>query len=150
MIDSANVVSNGYIKMPYNWSAGDTGSHFLTQLRDYKRIWGTQCPSCKRVYLPPRNHCFSCFVSIGDWVELKPEGVLITYTVLHYHEPALHPFKSPLIYGLIKLDGSDTAMLHIISGVKSDDIYSGMRVKAVFAEERKGSPLDIQYFKPVV
>ncbi len=150
MSSSGNVVYDGFIKMPYNWAAGDTGSWFLTQLREHKKIWGTKCPACKMVFLPPRNHCLSCFVPIGEWVELKPEGVLETYTVLHYHEPALHPFGPPIIYGLIRLDGADTGLLHIISEVEPEGVHTGMRLKAVFAEERTGSPRDIQYFAPVL
>jgi uncharacterized OB-fold protein len=33
--------------------------------------------------------------------------------------------------------------------VELGKIKEGMRVKPVFAQERKGSPLDIAYFKPV-
>ena len=40
-------------------------------------------------------------------------------------------------------------MVHLLGEVKPGDVKEGMRVKPVFAEERKGSPLDIAYFKPV-
>lgn len=38
-------------------------------------------------------------------------------------------------------------MTHFIDEVDLADIHIGMRVKAVFAKERKGNILDIEYFK---
>ena len=45
--------------------------------------------------------------------------------------------KVPVIWALIKLDGADTALLHYLDEVKPEDVKIGMRVKAVFADERK-------------
>ncbi|NVM24479.1 MAG: hypothetical protein HWN70_00985 [Desulfobacterales bacterium] len=45
------------------------------------------------------------------------------------------------------MDGADTGMTHFIDEVDLADIHIGMRVKAVFAKERKGNILDIEYFK---
>ncbi len=148
-IESEVIVVDGFIKMPYNWSAGETASHFLAQLRDHKKIWATKCPSCSTVFIPPRKNCFKCFVPIGDWMEVSSVGTLVTFTVVNYHEPDLHPSHSPLIYGIIKLDGADTGLLHLVSDVDTENLCSGMRVEAVFSQDRKGSPLDIRYFTPV-
>jgi uncharacterized OB-fold protein len=57
--------------------------------------------------------------------------------------------KAPFAYALIKLDGADTGFLHVLGEVDPGKIREGMRVEAVFAEERKGSPLDIAYFRPI-
>ena len=40
-------------------------------------------------------------------------------------------------------------MLHYLDEVKPEDVTIGMRVKAVFAETRKGTIRDISHFKPV-
>jgi uncharacterized OB-fold protein len=62
----------------------------------------------------------------------------------------------PLAMVVVKLDGADTCLQHIMGGVdlsdpeKSKDIVKiGMRVEAVWREPRRGEILDIQYFKPV-
>ena len=54
------------------------------------------------------------------------------------------------MYGIIKLDGSDTSLVHLLGEINPDDIKIGMRVEAVFSQETKGSIQDIAYFKPVV
>jgi uncharacterized OB-fold protein len=51
--------------------------------------------------------------------------------------------------GIIKLDGSDTGLVHLIGGVDIEEIKSGMRLKPVFRDERKGNLLDILYFTPL-
>lgn len=147
---SDNIIYNGHIKMPYSWSVGETGSRFFTELRDHKKIWGTKCPDCGRVFLPPRNNCGHCMVKIKEWVELEPKGTLITYTVVRYESPVLPKTGGPVMYGLIKLDGADTSLLHLLGEVKPEEIQSGMRVEAVFSEQANGNIHDIAYFKPAV
>jgi len=55
---------------------------------------------------------------------------------------------APYPVGIIKLDGADTGMCHLLGEVVPEDIKIGMRVEAVFQEQRKGNILDIAYFKP--
>jgi len=58
------------------------------------------------------------------------------------------PKDVPIIYGLIKIDGADGSFLLFIGDVEPGDVSAGMRVKAVFAEERTGGILDIKHFAP--
>lgn len=142
-----NIVYSGRIKVPYRWDVGETGTRFLTAIRDSKEIWGTRCPQCKRVYVPPLKNCGECFTQNDEWVKLSDKGVLETFTVVHYsHE--MQPAKPPIIYGLIKLDGADGSMLHLIGEAEIGSLKVGMRVRAVFAEKREGSLQDIKYFAP--
>jgi uncharacterized OB-fold protein len=79
---------------------------------------------------------------------VKDEGTVESFTVVRYtHE--MHPVKAPLAYALIRLDGADGALLHLIGGIDPDRLKVGMRVKAVFAEQREGSILDIRHFEPM-
>lgn len=132
----------------YTYSAGPIRSKFLIELRDNKRIMGTKCPVCNRVYLPPRPTCFVCFSQLDKWVEVSDKGTLMTYTVVYQPEPA-HPVDVPFVFGIIKLDGADTSIAHLVSEVNPEDLRIGMRLQAVFNEERQGSILDIKYFKPL-
>lgn len=144
-----NIILKGQIKVPYTWSVGVTGSRFFTELRDKKKIWGTVCPNCQKVYVPPRQTCPQCFCAIGEWLEIGPRGTLTTFTIVRYGEQNLHLVEAPFAYGIIKLDGADTGLLHLIGGVDVNQIQSGMRVEAVFSAERVGSLLDIEYFRPI-
>lgn len=131
--------------------AGQAGSAFYIALRDEKKILGSPCKTCGLVYWPPRTTCGRCFaeLKVSDMTPLGPEGILLTYTQVAYSEP-VHPKGSPIIYGIIKLDGADTGLTHLIDEVSFDDLKPGLRMTPVFAETRNGNILDIKYFKPVV
>jgi len=130
--------------------AGKIGSLFYTTLRDHKKFLGIKCGTCDKVLWPPRGTCGRCFsqLSEADMVEIGPNGILETFTLITYHEP-VHPRKAPFIYGIIKLDGADTGMAHFIDEVTFEQLETGMRLQPVFEEERKANILDIKYFRPL-
>ena len=147
------VIFAGQLMIPYRFEAGRTGSRFLRDIRDSKKIMGLKCTKCNRVNVPPRSTCKECFSIVDKWVEVSNEGKLLTYTVLRIPRDAEKDIlkrQLPVAYGIIKLDGADTGFVHMLGEVDLDNIKIGMRVKAVFKEdERKGNILDINYFKPV-
>lgn len=129
---------------------GKIGSKFYIALRDEKKIFGIKCPKCSNVYWPPRQTCGPCFNNMkeSDMVEIGPAGVVTTFTKIEYQEPVM-PRKAPFVYAIIQLDGATTGMPHYIESSNPDDMKIGMRVEAVFEDERKGNILDIKCFKPV-
>ena len=132
------LVHEGRIAVPYAWSAGTVLTRFLKGLRDDKKILANRCPSCKKVYVPPKKTCGVCFTECADWREVGPKGTLLSFT------QALDQKERPF-YGLILLDGADTGLLHRLA---PGEYRSGMAVEAVFAEARSGSILDISSFRP--
>lgn len=142
------LVYESQISVPYHWWAGETASRFFVSLRDKRQILGTKCGQCAKVYVPPRKTCPQCFNRDMSWVELPPTGELVTHTVVHRQLDALAK-KTPVIFGLIRLDGADTALLHMLGEVEPKEVIIGMRIQAVFANDRKGNILDIAYFRPV-
>jgi uncharacterized OB-fold protein len=142
------LIHQGVIRVPYTWAAGAVASRFYAGLRD-KKIYGVRCPKCQLVLVPPKKTCHRCFGDLDEWVEVSDEGSLLTFTVVHYHEAELHPLKSPFACGIVKLDGADTGMTHLIGEADLKGLREGMRMKAVFKEKPEGNYLDIKYFKPV-
>jgi len=138
----------GKIDIPNKYYAGPVGSRFFIELRDNKRIMGIKCPACNRVYVPPRSTCKVCFSKLEEWVEVSQEGTLLTYTVAYQPSP-VQPVEPPVAYGIVHLDGADTGFVHLLGEVDFDQLRIGMRVQAVFKEEREGNILDIKYFKPL-
>ncbi|MCX5852888.1 MAG: Zn-ribbon domain-containing OB-fold protein [Deltaproteobacteria bacterium] len=128
--------------------AGKMGTRFYTALRDQQKILGTPCTTCNKVFWPPRSICTFCFSELKDVVEIGPRGTVETFTLVTYTEP-IHPRTAPFLYAVIKLDGADTGMAHFLDEVEIDKVHIGMRVQPVFAKDRKGNILDIQYFKPI-
>lgn len=144
------MVYQSKINVPYSWWAGDTASRFYITLRDEKQIMGTKCTACNKVFLPPRKVCPSCFAENTEWIKLSDEGTVLSFTVARRRFAAIPQDKKlPVIWGLVKLDGADTAMLHYLDGVKPENVSIGMRVKAVFADQRRGTIRDISHFQPV-
>ena len=148
--NEVNHLVEGRLYVPYRNLYGTLASKFFVDLRDHKRLIGVKCSSCKKVYMPPRSVCADCFSVLKEWVELPPTGVLIAYTIVNYSYSSYYqPYEPPYIVGIIKLDGADTGLCQFLGEVRPEDIKIGMRVQAVFKEERKGEILDIAYFKPL-
>ncbi len=143
-------VYHGQIYIPNTYSAGAVGSRFLIELRDNKKIMGTRCPTCNLVYVPARSVCRDCFGELSEWVEVSHKGTLLTYTVACESNP-IQPVSTPIVYGIVQLDGADTGFVHMLGEVDPEKLKVGTKVKAVFKskKERQGSILDIKYFKPL-
>jgi uncharacterized OB-fold protein len=141
-------VVDGKLALPYQYIAGRTGSKFLIALRDKKQILGVKCNKCNKVFVPPKETCERCFSDLtNNWVELKGTGEVTNFTVVRKADKH-HPRKAPFVLGLIKLDGADTPLAHIIDGVAPDKVAIGMKVKAVFSKTATSTILDIDHFAP--
>lgn len=140
---------SGEGEQPFNYAVGEFGSRYLTELRDNKKFWGVKCPKCKKVYIPPRKLCGPCFTEMNEWVEVKDEGVLYSYTILRFAflDPETGKEKPvPYGYAFIKLDGADTSIQHFIEIKDESKVKIGARVKAVFKEKREGKVTDVEHF----
>jgi acyl dehydratase len=81
-------------------------------------------------------------------VDLKDTGTVTGFTVVRYDEPH-QPAKPPYILALIKLDGADTALTHIVKSVPISKMRVGLRVQAVFAKKTTSTIMDIDHFRPI-
>ncbi len=139
-------VIEGKMALPYLYLAGAVGSRFIVALRDEKKILGVRCDKCNKTFVPPRQTCERCFSVLTDnWVEVGPEGTVTGFTMVRYSEP-YQPQEPPYVLGLIKLDGADTAIAHVVQG---RDVRCGIRVRAVFSEERQDNIQAISHFKAI-
>ena len=119
--------------------------------RSNKKFKGIKCRTCNTITVPPRSTCKHCFGELSEMVDVSDKGTLLTYAITH-NPNAVQPVEgSPVIYGIIQLDGADTGFVHMLGEVDPKDVKSGMRVKAVFKpkKDRVASLLDIKYFKPL-
>jgi uncharacterized OB-fold protein len=143
------MVYDSKISVPYSWWAGDTASRFFISLRDDQKIIAPRCGTCGKVFMPPRKVCPACFTENTEWVDVSGEGTLVSFSVARRRLEAIPADKKlPVIWGLVRLDGADTALLHYLDEVDPGDVRIGMRVKAVFAGQRTGTIRDISHFKP--
>ena len=142
-------VVEGKMALPYQYFAGATGSKFIVALRDERKILGVRCDTCDKTFVPPRQTCERCFSNLTDrWVEVAPTGEVTGFTVIRYAEP-YQPKAPPYVLALVKLDGADTPIAHLLECGQIEDARVGMRVRAVFSEEPKDNILAISHFEPI-
>ena len=139
-------VIEGKMALPYQYFAGSTGSKFIVSLRDEHQILGMRCNACGKVFVPPRQTCERCFAPLTEnWVPVKETGEVTSFTVVRYSEP-YQPKEPPYVLAMIKLDGADTPIAHLLECGNMDHVRVGMRVRAVFAGEARDNILAIEHF----
>jgi uncharacterized OB-fold protein len=83
-------------------------------------------------------------------VAVSNTGTVTAVAVVHEPIAGLHPADRPFAYVLVKLDGADTALPHlVVEGCER--VRVGSRVEAVWAppDARRGTILDLARFRPV-
>ncbi len=145
------IVSRQILSIPQRFSTGPVMGRFLHELRDNKRIMANKCPECGRHLLPPREVCAVCCVEATEWEELGPEGSIRDFDIVYYASP--DPLSGeardvPYILCWVDLDGAqgDASLWHLLNAPDPSKVHRGMRVKAIFSEERSGCMEDIKYF----
>ena len=139
------------VRLPHKYGAGPVFTQFYDGLRAGK-IMANVCPKCKRTYVPARSICPKCLIKMDKWVELSGKGEVVSWAFTD--KPFFgSPCEPPFIAALIRLSGTDCDFLHLIGGsdlkTLSKKLKKGLKVKAVFSDEKKGHMLDIKYFEPV-
>ncbi len=145
------IIGSGDAMQPFNYAVGVYGSVFFEALKE-KRLLGVKCPGCNKVYIPPRRVCGPCYREMKEFVEVGPQGVIGTYTIMRYAfiDPATGEQKPiPYGYGFVKLDGADTLFQHYISLEKEDAVKIGARVEPVFTDSPQGMITDILNFRVI-
>ncbi len=144
-----NVYSKGYMEkknaltvkvtLPFRYAVGATASRFFKELRDNRKIFGTECPVCKKVLVPARSYCSCCRKKTERWVELGQSGSLAGWTGGENEQT---------IPCLVRLQGADTLFVHRLSNYKRIELREGLPLEVVWQEERTGSINDIAFFQP--
>lgn len=135
------------MEFPYKHSTGETIGRFLAGLKEEKKIWG-QRVSGQGVVVPPLGYSETDASEGGEWVEVRPTGTVTAVAVVRQPLAHLHPSDQPFAFVLVKLDGADTALAHVVRE-DLDVLRVGARVEAVWAGERTGTIRDIDCFRIV-
>jgi len=131
----------------YKHSTGDDIGRFLAGLKEQKRIWGQRVAGLG-VVVPPMGYSEADASPAGEWVEVQQRGKVTAVARVFHPLEGLHPHDLPFAFALIKLDGADTALAHIVID-HLDRLFVGSRVEAVWKpdDERIGSIRDISHFR---
>ncbi|MBI4833363.1 MAG: Zn-ribbon domain-containing OB-fold protein [Planctomycetes bacterium] len=139
----------GNMPVEYIYTAGLAGERFFREIRDKEKLMGTVCSKCRKLYLPPRLYCESCFKTLDKWKPVPKKGTIQTFTI-SYTDMNGMALLEPIIVAFITFKGITGGILHKIGEARLEEIKIGMNVVPVYNEPKKrtGSILDIKYFIP--
>lgn len=119
-------------RLDYRYTPGRAQSAYLDAL-SRQHIVGERCPSCHKVYVPPRGACPTCGVATTEQVEVGPRGTVTTFCIVNIKAKNLD-IEVPYVYAHIALDGADLALHARIGGIPYDQVRMGLRVEPVWTE----------------
>lgn len=133
-----NMVMEHLVSLTYRERLTPNLNRFVDELLD-GHIVGHRCPSCGRVYVPPKGYCPLCVVATGteDEVQVSDTGTVTGFTIVtpvaYYGQKETQPF----VYASVLLDGADTPLGgQDITGIAHEDLHSGVRVKGVWVPKK--------------
>jgi uncharacterized protein len=136
------------VQLHYQHSVSPEESRYLQAL-DRGRLVGQRCPSCTKVYIPPRGACPTCGVPTTTEAALPDVGTVTTFCVVNV--PFLgQRIEPPYVAAYILLDGADIAFLHLVLGCDPAEVRMGLRVEAVWRprEQWNSTLANIDHFAP--
>ncbi|MFG3115089.1 Zn-ribbon domain-containing OB-fold protein [Streptomyces sp. NPDC048197] len=119
-------------RLDYVYSPGRAQTAYIHALSE-RRTVGERCPSCRKVYVPPRGACPTCGVATSEQVEVGPRGTVTTYCIVNIKAKNLD-IEVPYVYAHIALDGAGLALHGRIAGIPYDQVRMGLRVEPVWTE----------------
>ncbi|WP_203335837.1 Zn-ribbon domain-containing OB-fold protein [Nocardioides limicola] len=136
------------VDLHYTYAASSEESTFFRGLAE-GRLIGQRCPTCHKVYVPPRGACPVDGVATIEDVELPHTGTVTTFCIVNV--PFLgQRIDPPYVSAYVLLDGADIAIQHLILDIPADEVRMGMRVEAVWRpREEWGTTIEnINGFRP--
>lgn len=147
MSQDADVLRSDFdLNFTYTRTYGPILSKFFTELKEGK-VLGIK-GSKGQIICPPLEYDPATSASLSEFVELKDTGVVTTWSWVNTPLEK-HPLQKPFAWALIKIDGADTSMLHVVDAGDKKAMKTGMKVKIRWAETRVGRIHDIACFEPV-
>lgn len=138
MTDTDEMTFSQRIRLPYRYTAGTAQRAALRGFAD-ATLRGSRCDNCDIVLAPARPFCPRCSGATGETVDLSDTGVLEGWTT------RVRDGRSET-FGMIRLDGADTAMLHRVEA--GEELAHGLRLRARWSETRQGEITDLEAFEP--
>jgi len=113
-----------------------------------RKLMAAKCRQCGKLLVPPRLMCTDCYSKDLEWIQLKGEGKLLTYTVIRV-SPKQFESMIPYAVGIVKL-AEGPQLPGIICNIEPDKIKVGMKLRVDFdtALPSEWPQWPRYYFKP--
>ena len=112
-----------------SFTAESKTEDFINYLEQGK-VMTTRCKKCGTSYFPPKMDCPSCLGSEVEWFEIKNDGKLVTYTIVHYG-PSGFEDEAPYTLGIGEFDDGLKVFGRLSKNIEESDIKPGMGIKIV-------------------
>jgi uncharacterized OB-fold protein len=112
-----------------SFTAESKTEEFLNYLEQGK-VMTTRCKKCGTSYFPPKMDCPVCIDSEVEWFEIKGDGKLLTYTIVHYG-PSGFEDEAPYTLGIGEFEGGLKVFGRVSKSIGEDEIKTGMDIKVV-------------------
>jgi uncharacterized OB-fold protein len=133
------------ITFPYKRSLGPVLGAFMTGLAE-ERIIGIR--NGDRVLCPPLEWDPRTGAELDhDFVDVGPAGTVESWCWVPV-PTTQHPLDHAFAFATIRLDGADSALVHVVDAGSVDAMATGMRVAPRWRAERRGHITDIEAFIP--
>ena len=134
------------IRFPYKRSLGPVIGAFMNGLAE-QRFVGIRCGD--RVLCPPLEWDPETGQDLAHdaLVDVGPAGTVESWNWVGTPTEQ-HPLEQPFAFALIRLDGADTSLVHVVDAGSIDAMSTGMRVAPRWRAERTGHITDVEAFVP--
>ncbi len=95
-----------------------------------KKLMAAKCRKCGNLLVPPRPMCTNCYSKDLEWTQLKGEGKLLTYTVIHV-SPKQFEGMIPYAVGIVEL-AEGPKLPGMIHDISPDKIKVSMKLRVDF------------------
>lgn len=131
------------LEYPYRRSLGPVLSRFFTSLRD-RRFEGIRARD-GRVLVPPQEYDPETGEELGEFVAVGPGGAIVSWSWVSRPRKK-QPLDRPFAYALVRLDGADVPLLHVVDAGDESRLSVGARVVPRWADEPQGGINDLVCF----
>lgn len=135
------------LEYTYTRTTGGVVGRFLGALSE-RRILGARTAR-GRVIVPAIEYDPETGEGIESLVEVASSGVVVASTWVATPRAA-HVMREPFAWVLVRLDGADTALLHVLNAPTRAHVWNGMRVRARWAASPVGRVTDLACFEAEV
>ena len=92
------------------------------------RVMTTRCRQCGGMYFPPKMDCPRCLSDDVEWVEIKGDGKLATYTIVNYG-PSGFENDAPYALAIVDFDDGLRVFGRLSRDIPEPEMQVGMPLK---------------------
>lgn len=108
----------------------ETKTQEFVKYLEQGKMMTTQCKKCRKITFPPKMDCVICQMSDMEWIEVKEDGKLITFTEVMYG-PAGFEKDTPYTLALVEFPMGIKIFGQMDKKIPPNTIRIGMELKVI-------------------